>query len=120
MTREEAIRKLQKQKAEYLEEWVDYSGIAEAYDMAIEALNQTAWIPVGERLPEPESETQKRGTYLTTNEYGSVGVNNYEFESGSGGFSGWSSRTNNWLPSDIRIAAWKPLPEPYKGGDNND
>ena len=38
MTREEAIRKLQKQKAEYLEEWIDYSGVAEAYDMAIEAL----------------------------------------------------------------------------------
>lgn len=40
MTREEAIRKLQKQKAEYLEEWVDFSGVAEAYDMAIEALAQ--------------------------------------------------------------------------------
>lgn len=38
MTREEAIRKLQKQKAEYLEEWVDFSGVAEAYDMAIKAL----------------------------------------------------------------------------------
>ena len=40
MTREEAMRKLQKQKAEYLEEWVDFSGVAEAYDMAIEALTQ--------------------------------------------------------------------------------
>jgi hypothetical protein len=40
MTRDEAIRKLQKQKAEYLEEWVDYSGVAEAYDMAIEALHR--------------------------------------------------------------------------------
>lgn len=39
MTNKEAIRKLQKQKAEYLEEWVDFSGIAEAYDMAIEALS---------------------------------------------------------------------------------
>lgn len=38
MTREDAIEKLQKQKAEYLEEWVDYSGVAEAFDMAIEAL----------------------------------------------------------------------------------
>ena len=86
----------------------------EALRMAIEALQQTAWIPVGERLPERENERQKRGVYLTTNEYGSVGVNNYEFESGSGGFTGWSSRTNNWLPSDIRITAWMPLPEPYR------
>lgn len=38
MKREEAIKKLQKQKAEYLDEWVDFSGVAEAYDMAIEAL----------------------------------------------------------------------------------
>ena len=38
--KKEAIRKLQKQKAKYLEEWVDFSGVAEAYDMAIEALKQ--------------------------------------------------------------------------------
>lgn len=38
MEREEAIRKLQEQKAEYLDNWVDFSGVAEAYDMAIEAL----------------------------------------------------------------------------------
>lgn len=40
MEREEAIKKLQKQKAEYLKEWVDFSGVAEAYDMAIEALSE--------------------------------------------------------------------------------
>lgn len=39
MKREEAIEKLQKQKAEYLEKWVDYSGVVEAFDMAIEALS---------------------------------------------------------------------------------
>lgn len=38
MTREEAIKKLQRQKAEYLDKWVDFSGIAEAFDMAIRAL----------------------------------------------------------------------------------
>ena len=50
MTKEEAIRKLQKQKAEYLDEWVDFSGIAEAYDMAIEALSAERtgkWIDTG-------------------------------------------------------------------------
>lgn len=40
MKKEEAIKKLQKQKAEYLEEWINYSGVAEAYDMAIEALSE--------------------------------------------------------------------------------
>lgn len=39
MTTTEAIKKLQKQKAKYLVEvWEDYSGVAEAYDMAIKAL----------------------------------------------------------------------------------
>ena len=42
MTNKEAIRKLQKQKLEYLEEWVDFSGVAEAYDMAIKALSAEA------------------------------------------------------------------------------
>lgn len=55
MTREEAIDKLQKQKAEYLEEWVDYSGVAEAYDMAIEAL-QTEPIRCGECKHKDECE----------------------------------------------------------------
>ena len=40
MRSEEAIRKLQKQKAEYLEEWIDYSGVAEAFDIAVSALQQ--------------------------------------------------------------------------------
>ena len=48
MTREEAIRKLQNQKAEYLERWVDFSGVAEAYDMAIEALKQPEILACGE------------------------------------------------------------------------
>ena len=38
MTNEEAIRKSKRQKEEYLDNWVDYSGAAEAYDMAITAL----------------------------------------------------------------------------------
>lgn len=40
MTKEEAIKKLQKQKIEYLDKWVDFSGVAEAFDMAIKALEQ--------------------------------------------------------------------------------
>lgn len=40
MTKEEAIKKLQKQKIEYLDKWVDFSGVAEAFDKAINALEQ--------------------------------------------------------------------------------
>lgn len=38
MTNKEAIAKLKGQKNEYLNEYVDFAGIAEAYDMAINAL----------------------------------------------------------------------------------
>ena len=40
MTNEEAIRKIESQKLWFLEEYVDYSGVSEAYDMAIQALKK--------------------------------------------------------------------------------
>ena len=40
MTNEEAIKILDKQRIEYLEEWVDYGRVNGAYQMAIEALEQ--------------------------------------------------------------------------------
>jgi hypothetical protein len=40
MTREEAIKKLKEQQNEFNEHWIDYAGINEAYNMAIEALEQ--------------------------------------------------------------------------------
>ena len=68
------------------------------------------WIPCSERLPKQENEEQRRGFYLTTNAYGSVGVSKYEF-CGDFGFVGWGDNR----PPDIRIVAWMPLPEPYGG-----
>lgn len=52
MTREEAIKKLTRAKLEFLEQYVDYSGLTEAYDMAISSLERERWISVNERLPE--------------------------------------------------------------------
>ena len=40
MTKEEAIKILDKQRIEYLEEWVDYGRVNGAYQMAIKALEQ--------------------------------------------------------------------------------
>ena len=39
MTNEEAIKKLQRHKTEYLDKYVDFSGITEALDMAIKVLS---------------------------------------------------------------------------------
>lgn len=63
------------------------------------------WIPCSERLPEPESKEQRRGFYLTTNGYGSVGVTRYEFYN--------DFQKTGWQ-NDIRIDAWMPLPKSYK------
>lgn len=40
MTNEEAKRKIENQKLQFLEEYIDYGGISEAYDMAIQSLEK--------------------------------------------------------------------------------
>lgn len=51
MTRKEAIKKLERLKNEFLEEYIDYDDTASAYNLAIEALK------------EPE---QKKGRWIVT------------------------------------------------------
>ena len=41
----DAIRTMKEEKNKFLDEYIDYSGVSEAYDMAIKALNQ--------RIPRP-------------------------------------------------------------------
>ena len=74
--------------------------------------NVGEWIPCSERLPKRKTKEQMRGWYLTTNDYGSVMVTKYEFESESFGYVGWNS--------DTRIVAWRPLPEPWRGADDEE
>lgn len=65
------------------------------------------WVPCNKRLPQIEQSGQRRGWYLTTNIYGCVNMERYEFYDDPFGF-GWDSK--------IEVVAWMPLPEPYKGG----
>ena len=67
------------------------------------------WIPVAERLPEPVAPSQRRGWFLTSNQYGSVTLTCYEFET-SPFREGWQT--------DMTILAWMPLPEPYKRSED--
>ena len=46
LTNKEAIKTLRELRRETNDSWYE-----NVYDMAIDALKQTAWIPVGERLP---------------------------------------------------------------------
>ena len=110
MNREEAIKKLQKQKAEYLDEWVDYSGIAEAFDMAIEALKAQEWIPCSKDLP------KENGEYLVTLENGIVkklGYSTTQRTTYPKGFY-YVKDGISWRQTQNPVVAWMPLPEPYK------
>jgi len=79
-----------------------YQWQMDGFDMAIDALNQTAWIPVGERLPDDFEHV------LVTLGNGYDGVT-YDWRS-----------NGDWYDWGKSIIAWMPLPEPYKGGEDND
>lgn len=67
------------------------------------------WIPVSERLPKPIAPSQRREWFITSNQYGGVTLTCYEFEEGP--FKkGWKT--------DMTILAWMPLPEPWKGEED--
>lgn len=115
MTREEAINEWTF-RSEHIKKWLDEYGeepsirrYVELIDMAIDALKQTAWIPVGERLPSGQE---------------NVIVTIYDDH----GDTPWEYTTNAWHIDGVWIAdndivcgsvvAWMPLPEPYKGGED--
>ena len=97
---------------EWLAKWIGYIDEDTVARMQIRTIDipsarqEQQWIPCSERLPEPESKEQRRGFYFTTNGYGSVGMTRYEFYD--------DFRKTGWQ-GDIRIDAWMPLPEPWKG-----
>lgn len=78
--------------------------VAEAVDLAVDALKGYEWIPCSDRLP------GKMGMYLATVDYKkhgraviSIWFHNSEI--------GWDARFKN------DVLAWMPLPEPYKRGE---
>lgn len=77
-------------------------------DVAIQALEQTRWIPCSERLPkENEYIDSVSKYYLVQNEYGDMLVARY-------------AKRDYWEeiyhigPMKDKIVAWMPLPEEYK------
>ena len=81
---------------------IDWQAVAES---AVKDRPTGKWIPVSERFPE------KSGDYLVTVDYGNdIGrmcQHRYFFSKGIG----WE---------DEYISAWMPLPEPYKGAENEE
>ncbi len=87
--------------------------INEACDKAIEALKQTEWIPVTERLPKEEC---KHYWICTDTGYQCecrwTNINHI-----------WTNLTTDWhwhifdVPQYSHVVAWMPLPETYKVGE---
>lgn len=96
MTKERAIEILtiDAERASFFE-------VAEAVDLAVEALKEQKWIPCSERLPEEHhiyltTIKKANGITLTTHSY-------------------FFTKEVGW--SDACVIAWMPLPEPYKRGE---
>ncbi len=76
-------------------------------DVAIQALEQTIWIPVSERLPrQNEFIGNVCKYYLVQNEFGDMLVATYTNR-------GWIP-INTMQALEYEVVAWKPLPIPYK------
>ena len=75
----------------------------EAFDMAIQVLDQTRWIPVSEALPARDVNVL---AYHRNESF------DYQYVSWIDEYSGkWAGFIGN-LPDEV--LAWMPLPEPYK------
>ena len=93
----------------------------EAYELAMKALRKTErktgkWIPCSERLPEPNRHDALNVDvyYLAQTEFGDMIVASYN-ESHEG--TKWWEQMYSYRIFDDEIVAWMPLPEPWKGGE---
>lgn len=112
MTREEAIKRFKRMKKILSIPNSDAERTKEAIDMAIKALQQTAWIPVGERLPDIDQ------IVLICTGDGQI-TDGYRWNS-EDWFLAWGEFNGEHTGGEyIHIVAWMPLPEPYRGGEDN-
>ncbi len=86
----------------------------DALEMAIQALEQTRWIPVSERLPKDHKNVL---IYLSLNQI-TIGLYNSHRLPFMNKPIGWGANAPHDWSSD-EVVAWMPLPEPYKA-ENED
>ena len=80
----------------------------ESIEMAIKALEQTRWVPVRERLPEPGLTVRNiTKYYLVQGEYGDMFVACYDGDK-------WQQIFNYDREIEEKVVAWMELPERYE------
>lgn len=101
MTNEKAILHMILRREELKQSVSDLDEDIKAFDMSIQALEQTRWIPVSERLPEERKEVIVTDIE-TSDTYQSRYFGNGYWECDNGYYKN-------------RIIAWQPKPKPYNG-----
>ena len=86
---------------------IDADPYFDAVETAIDFLHKSEWIPCSERLP------SESGNYLITVADLRLGHNG-EYTVTMADFYAKAKKWN----SAVDVYAWMPLPEPYKGGDD--
>ena len=82
------------------------------------------WVPVSKRLPEEHEwvGTKKFGTTISDKVHITFDVNGERFvrtlSLQNGELSNYEKRTMDTLHKGWKMIAWMPLPEPYKGGED--
>ena len=130
MTREEAIMILENLRPKDADSRFSACEIGDALNMAIQALEQTRWIPVSERLPETDNENSinnynvllwvKNKTHPEYEPQIYLGkLKHVKGDDGSGNFWGLETKPCDWTIwawhyfNEPEVIAWMPLPAPY-------
>ena len=131
MTREEAILHMILRREELKHSVGDLDEDIKAFDMAIQSLEQTRWIPVSERLPETDNENNinnynvllwvKNKSHPEREPQIYLGkLRHVDGDDGSGNFWGKETKPCDWTIwgwsyfFEPEVIAWMPLPQPYK------
>lgn len=102
-------------KSEYTQGITCGAALAEEYIKQLPSAEpEPKWIPCSERLPEED------GQYLITVKYKHVdGYDDVYAEHGDWDNGKWDMFNFGHCGEVEGILAWMPLPEPYKGGEQN-
>ena len=93
-----------------------YFDISDKYGNEARYYRENRWIPCSDRLPEED------GRYLVTLENGHEKILNYATTQTIRYPQGFYYITEDgfaWRQTQNLVTAWMPLPEPWKGGEND-
>lgn len=81
----------------------------------IERLKSTNWIPVSERLPDPD-----KYIAISLDNCDIPAIGRYTVDDEGGGTFRVGDQDESFLELNLFVNAWMPLPEPYKEGEEHE